>query len=551
MRKFLKVFSPLLLTLITAAIPARAQIVLSEIMFDPAGSEYYEEYIELYNTSATVWIDLWGYMVGDQDDLDSLTDAGESLLIPPEGYGLVLDPGYWGGSAVYDTLIPPGALLLSISGGNDFGLNGLSNYPGDTVILQNSLGQIIASVAYSTGNPEGHSEEKVRLESGDDPGNWANSLSYLGTPGFVNSVQPPQADLALTDLTVVPSPLPYQSPLTISARLQNLGLESIEGGTVVFARGLLQGIDPETLLGTVDFNPINPSDSADVFLYLDTLDAGSYSIIAWHSLIDNRSENDTLLIILPGGYPNNSIIINEIYPKTGGSGCEWIELFNHSGFPVDLYAFSLSDADTSDRTILTEVSLPVPADSFALLAQDSSIFSLPLPGGLAVCVLESGWPILNDDGDTPTLYDAAGAVQDRVPYTGWDILAGISLERISSVLPSDDPANWQPSSDPSGGTPGKVNSAGAVIPGVENTKSFSFDPDPFDPDRHGELTLNISPPAGVSSAAVLAFDLRGRRLKVIGDSITGSTTLTWDGRDAEGRRLSPGLYILRRLSRKL
>ena len=44
-----------------------------------------------------------------------------------------------------------------------------------------------------------------------------------------------------------------------------------------------------------------------------------------------------------------------------------------------------------------------------------------------------------------------------------------------------------------------------------------------------------------------ALDLAGRRVRRIaaGDLDAGSTTLAWDLRDDEGRRVAPGIYLLR------
>ncbi len=45
-------------------------------------------------------------------------------------------------------------------------------------------------------------------------------------------------------------------------------------------------------------------------------------------------------------------------------------------------------------------------------------------------------------------------------------------------------------------------------------------------------------------ATLEVFDLRGRRLKSFTTSPTESSVLTWDGSDAAGRSLAPGMYFL-------
>ncbi len=53
----------------------KGQVVLSEIMFHAPESEAYEEFIELYNISSDIWIDLTGYRLGDQLEQDELIKA--------------------------------------------------------------------------------------------------------------------------------------------------------------------------------------------------------------------------------------------------------------------------------------------------------------------------------------------------------------------------------------------------------------------------------------------------------------------------------------------
>ncbi|MCK5732930.1 MAG: lamin tail domain-containing protein, partial [Candidatus Latescibacteria bacterium] len=52
-----------------------AAVVLSEVMFDPSGSEYYDEDVELFNTSETESVDLTGWAIGDDADSDKIVEA--------------------------------------------------------------------------------------------------------------------------------------------------------------------------------------------------------------------------------------------------------------------------------------------------------------------------------------------------------------------------------------------------------------------------------------------------------------------------------------------
>ena len=67
-------------------------------------------------------------------------------------------------------------------------------------------------------------------------------------------------------------------------------------------------------------------------------------------------------------------------------------------------------------------------------------------------------------------------------------------------------------------------------------------PNPFNPRAQVEFTLQ-SP----ESVVVEVFDIRGRQVAALaqGQFATGDHTLTWEGRDAGGRALSSGLYVIR------
>lgn len=62
----------------------------------------------------------------------------------------------------------------------------------------------------------------------------------------------------------------------------------------------------------------------------------------------------------------------------------------------------------------------------------------------------------------------------------------------------------------------------------------------------GEVRLRLSLPAG-GSATVSVCDVAGRLVRNLWDAplAAGAHLLEWDGRDAEGRRASPGVYFLR------
>ena len=69
-------------------------------------------------------------------------------------------------------------------------------------------------------------------------------------------------------------------------------------------------------------------------------------------------------------------------------------------------------------------------------------------------------------------------------------------------------------------------------------------PNPFDPFSGEHVTLTV--PAARAGSHVVAgvFDLDGRRIADVGSASAFPAVFVWDGRDADGRMVVVGLYIL-------
>jgi hypothetical protein len=67
-------------------------------------------------------------------------------------------------------------------------------------------------------------------------------------------------------------------------------------------------------------------------------------------------------------------------------------------------------------------------------------------------------------------------------------------------------------------------------------------PNPFNPRTTIDFALNRQQRVNIS-----VFDMAGRRIDVLTERIydAGSHAITWDGRDSEGREVSPGTYLVR------
>jgi hypothetical protein len=178
-----------------------AQIVLSEIMFDPLEDDDYYEFVEIYNLGDYP-VDLDGYLLGDGTSSDSIIAVTGGTVIQSQQFGLILDPDYFIHPAVYDSLIPSNCLVLTVQS-STFGDRGLKNSEPETVTLTFS-DSIIAYYTYHLGNSPGYSDEKMNLTAGDYPSNWVDGITLRGTPGAPNSVNFNPMDTNPVNLTILP-----------------------------------------------------------------------------------------------------------------------------------------------------------------------------------------------------------------------------------------------------------------------------------------------------------------------------------------------------------
>lgn len=169
-------------------VPAtQADILITEIMYDPAGGNEHE-YVELYNNGASD-IDLTGYQLHDDDDEGStlsggtLAAGGTAVLIRVDhARNLTNYQNAWGDDINF--IETPNASWLSLPNG------------GGVVKLKDDSGTLLAEVTYdsnSNGWPDSNDAASIYLTNVNaaDPtaaANWA--LSIAGTDGAYEASAP-------------------------------------------------------------------------------------------------------------------------------------------------------------------------------------------------------------------------------------------------------------------------------------------------------------------------------------------------------------------------
>jgi len=210
-------------------------VVLSEVMYDPLGSEHHDEFVELVNASETARVDLAGWCLGDADEVDDLQGTGGGMVLAPGQRGLVLDASYFGQSTTYDSMRTT-ALMLTIDD-RAFGRAGWSNSSEEAVILCDAHGDTVGFLVYTPEGRPGYSLEKIDPLGGDAPDNWALSRVQGGTPGAANSTASVQvAGGAAVEIATEPDPFSDQVEieyrLATAPAVVNVTIFNVEGQVV-------------------------------------------------------------------------------------------------------------------------------------------------------------------------------------------------------------------------------------------------------------------------------------------------------------------------------
>lgn len=241
------------------------------------------------------------------------------------------------------------------------------------------------------------------------------------------------------------------------------------------------------------------------------------------------------------------VIITEIMYNPLPGNEEWIEVYNSGVSHVDLQNWRLGDERLPEGMEITPESYPLAPGEYVAIGKSMAAF-IPFGSSIRSIVMQTGYPQLNNDGDAVVVRNAGGITSDSVRYEeNWSTMPGISLERIRLSGESNGSLHWGNCVDPSGGTPGRINSLFYIVlaPRVEILVS----PNPFSPDGDGwedEAVIEFNLPMETSHIRLEIYDRTGKRIKtLLNHQPAGSAgSVTWDGRDDEGKSIPIGVYII-------
>ncbi len=510
------------------------QIVLNEVLYDPAGADGGYEFVELAAAPGTA------------------ADASLAGWVLETGNG---STGEWrvawtGGAA--DRLA--GGLFVIGEGGVDPPPHvvrdlDLQNGP-DACRLRAPSG---AADAVGWGEPlpgdmrEGAGAADVtgvslaRFPDGvDTDDNAADLRAAPPSPGEFNA--PPL--LVLVDsMELPPAGLPPGAPWTFRATLRNAGRLPWSGDLAVEC-----AVHPGEVLARLHVAEVDALEpGARTARELERAPPPGVHL----PVLGER--DDAELVPWPGG--GGEIVLSEAMTNPGPDEPEWIELENVGGAAVDLAVLDLRDAAGGGGALRGVV----PAGAFAVLAADTAAFAARW--GRPAVLVAAPLPALNHTGPADAAAEelrlswaarlaaavaaADGPLASAVLPGGAE--AGVSWERISRALPGNALGSWAPSLDARGGTPGRANSRPSDRAAPPGAGPLLAAPRTFRPARDGGVLLVLRVPRAAPLARFVVHDARGRTVASLVPWRAGDEEqrAVWDGTDGSGADAPLGLYVVR------
>ncbi len=426
-------------------------LIFNEIFADPDSTVTAlpnAEYVEIYNRSGQLW-NLAGW---------SFSDAGSPKTLG--GYNL--SPGAY-------VILCANADTAKYSGLPYLGLSSFPslNNSGDAVGLRDPFGTLVDSVEYTLATYQDNVKEdggwSLELINPDDTcsllGNWiASNDANGGTPGAQNSVYDNTPDVTAPTIVsaVVTSfnsvELCFDETMDLTALL-NTATYSIDNGMGNPVSATASGVG-------------NACVTLDLVMPIDTGTVYTVTITNVGDCKGNIAPSLTTTFVLGGNAVPFQVVINEILPDysevvSNLPEAEYIELYNTGSNVVSLENWIVTDR-RDDGTVGAYNLFP---GGYVVLCSTSDVSDFQAIGVNAVGV--SGFPGLNNDGDSLEIHDATGALIDFAYYNdswyhdedkeddGW------SIERKDPTFICANGDNWAASTDPQGGTPERVNSVDA------------------------------------------------------------------------------------------
>ncbi|MCX6277387.1 MAG: lamin tail domain-containing protein [Bacteroidetes bacterium] len=526
--------------------PQAFDIVINEVLADPDPPVELPvaEFVELYNrTVYPLNLKDWTFQCG------SYSKVFPVVTIPPKGYLIISKDSVFLHFGLCTTLFTSSSSLSN---------------EGTTLALMDQQKHIIHSVSYNPewfgGSFKGDGGWSLEMSDPANPcgcmENWSASTDYTGgTPGRKNSNIRSNPDI--TKPLISRAFIADSSTLKISfsEAMDSLTLLSQENWIVNPEKmGLPESVEPEA--PRFDAVKLHFSNKFTRGVLYNLSIAGKITDCAGNQIDSSRN----VRFAIPDSVAFHDVVINEFLPDPATGGSRFTELYNRSDKILDLQSLVIAVSDAAslqaDAEPLTDNGyLLFPGDYVAFTSNPAEIISRYRPQFPEAIMGMEKFPTLGNDSGTVIIARKDNfAVIDRVRYDAamhYPILAtteGVSLERASPELPSDDRNNWHSAAETVGfATPGYQNSH-QLYPANDGL-DISVTPEVFSPDNDGFddlLSIAIREPNPGFSVNIYIYDSRGRAIKQVANQVYAGNEgfFCWDGTTGANRKAGIGIYVL-------
>jgi hypothetical protein len=520
-----------------AQIPGFNQLLITEIMAKPAADQVLPnvQYFELFNPTSTV-LSLYGLQYMDARD----TVGFGINYISPNEYLIICPSSQANQMAEFGRVI------------------GLSPWPnlnnaGDDLQLINSGNNLVHQVFYRDSwykedykkNDGGWTLEMIDSRNPCEGfSNWTASRAQLkGTPGKLNSAQEDNPDLIGPEIVKAFAAVPTEVEVLFNETIQLPRLR----------------IDQFTINPPVAINAVEAISSRAVKLTLeDALQLKQKYSITIDQLSDcvgnlvNTEKNSTSFGLVEEPMQND-VILNEVLYDPRQGGVDFIELYNRSEKYINLNNWVLKTRSAETLLFANENTVIAPKELLAITTQIESLQN-QYPNSIKPENVRVGdLPNLPNGEGIVHISSENGALQELLEYSDemhlpfLRTIEGVSLERISSEVETNEPSSWRSAASSSGfATPGALNSQ--LTEGNIGFGNVSANPRSFAHDAPGRnyTLINYEVNDVGNLANVKIFDAKGTLIKTLANNETLNSTgfFRWDGDDNSGRKVRTGYYII-------
>ncbi|WP_316800072.1 lamin tail domain-containing protein [Pedobacter frigidisoli] len=250
------------------------------------------------------------------------------------------------------------------------------------------------------------------------------------------------------------------------------------------------------------------------------------------------------------------ILISEVLFNPRPGGVDFVEIYNNSSHEIDLKDLQLANINSAGEPAsiknVSAVKLMIPAGSYYVITSNQANIKENYHARFPAQFVQIGsLPAYSNDKGSVVLL-SNNVIIDRLNYSAkvhHPLIQdedGISIERVSFSVDTNDPANFKSAAAVAGfATPTYKNSQ--EVSGKENfvrltRKTFSPDGDGYD----DILNLDYQFAENSMLATVNIYTDRGRLIRKLlkNQTIGTSGTLSWDGLDDSGLKAGIGIYVV-------